>query len=436
MPHAGGVMDGSGRQRGYMQAGAHRFQNRYRVIVGIVIRYRNLHRQRIGGFAQALGHGLADQDQGLGNPAIGVQRGGAGLRYGGQSVDVEIAENRQVAHVFTDRVQLRIGHFTVRRGKDHHQVDQRGMYIQHVAGFSLFLVPRKAYRACAWPCYEAGRRYHIPMPELPEVETVRRGLAPLVAGQVIACVQLNRADLRGPFPKGMAASLAGAKITQVDRRAKYLLLHLDNNKVLVVHLGMSGSFFVSKHGREVQKHDHVSIELKNGAEIVFNDPRRFGSMDLIDASDLETYKPLKTLGPEPLSRGFTGKTLFEKLKDKRTTMKAALMDQRVVAGLGNIYVCEALYRSRIDPARMAHTITVAKANDLVVAIKAVLNDALKSGGSSLRDYVNARGEAGYFQHHFDVYGKEGEACSSCKRSKIKRIAQAGRSTFFCSKCQR
>ena len=185
------------------------------------------------------------------------------------------------------------------------------------------------------------------MPELPEVETVRRGLAPLVEGKTIAAVQLNRPDLRAAFPKNMVAKLKGAKIVKVDRRAKYLLLHLndgphDQKLVLVVHLGMSGSFFVAAHGREKQKHDHVSIALTGGAEIVFNDPRRFGSMDLIAEKDLADYRPLKALGPEPLARGFTGKSLFASLENKRTSFKAALMDQRVVAGLGNIYVCETL----------------------------------------------------------------------------------------------
>ncbi len=274
------------------------------------------------------------------------------------------------------------------------------------------------------------------MPELPEVETVRRGLAPLVEGRTIARLQLNRADLRAAFPAGMAGRVAGARIERVDRRAKYLLLRLDNGLVLVVHLGMSGSFFVAAHQRERQKHDHVLIELSRGAELVFNDPRRFGSMDLVEAGALAGYRPLKALGPEPLDEAFTGKILFAALKDKRTTLKAALMDQRVVAGLGNIYVCEALFRSRLDPRRLANTITPAQATNLVAAIKSALNDALASGGSSLRDYVNASGESGYFQHHFDVYGRESEPCPRCAGGEVRRIVQAGRSTFFCPKCQR
>ena len=278
------------------------------------------------------------------------------------------------------------------------------------------------------------------MPELPEVETVRRGLEPLIVGHAIRQVRLNRKTLRGAIPPTLSARLAGRRITGITRRAKYILIHTDAAKqpgdlVLIVHLGMSGKFFVAKHDHEVGKHDHVVIELADDREIVFNDARRFGSMDLVEADDLAGYKAFAGLAPEPLDKTFTGAVLHAALANRKTSLKAALMDQRVVAGLGNIYVCEALYDARLDPRRLSNTVTPFEAKRLAKAIKSVLELALESGGSSLRDYVNANGEAGYFQHRFQVYAHEGDPCARNNRHVIQRIVQSGRSTFFCGKCQ-
>jgi formamidopyrimidine-DNA glycosylase len=291
------------------------------------------------------------------------------------------------------------------------------------------------------------------MPELPEVETVRLGLVPAVKGHVFARVDARRADLRVPFPKGFAQRLTGRKIKGVRRRAKYLLLDLDSGETLIVHLGMSGRLTIhgarakvkpgafhhkaAEDGSGEGKHDHVVFETEEGTRIVFTDHRRFGLMTLADTSRLEDDKLFKGLGPEPLDDAFTPAVLSAKLKGKRTPIKAALSDQRVVAGLGNIYVCEALFRARISPKRQASTVAGERARKLVPAIKAVLHAAISAGGSSLRDYARADGELGYFQHHFAVYDREGEPClhSDCK-GRIKRIVQSGRSTFYCPSCQR
>ncbi len=277
------------------------------------------------------------------------------------------------------------------------------------------------------------------MPELPEVETVRRGLAPLVTGKVIRSVRLNRAGLRFAFPPLFAARLKGRRITAVGRRAKYLLLSTEGEDrtalVLTVHLGMSGRFFVARADHQASLHDHVGIEFEDGSELVFNDARRFGSMDLVPASELEGHRALALLGPEPLGNEFSGPLLFAQTSKRRTTMKAALMDQHIVAGLGNIYVCEALFAAAIDPRRPANALTASEADRLAAAIRQVLEAALASGGSSLRDYVNASGEAGRFQHRFQVYDHEGEPCPRCAGNIIERIVQGGRSTWFCPACQ-
>jgi formamidopyrimidine-DNA glycosylase len=293
------------------------------------------------------------------------------------------------------------------------------------------------------------------MPELPEVETVRRGLAPVMEGARFAHVEARRGDLRWPLPKDFAARLKGQTVTGLGRRAKYLLADLSSGDVLLMHLGMSGSFRVTQgsgavtpgayfHERsKAMAHDHVVFEMSNGALIAFNDPRRFGSMKLVPRAQIEDEPLLRALGPEPLGNAFDAAMLARACAGKKTSLKAALSDQRVVAGLGNIYVCEALHRARLSPKRRASTIATRagapneRAERLVEAIKAVLQDAIKAGGSSLRDHKQTNGELGLFQHNFRVYDRAGEHCVTpgCSGT-IKRMVQTGRSTFYCPVCQR
>ena len=283
------------------------------------------------------------------------------------------------------------------------------------------------------------------MPELPEVETVRRGLAPAMEGSVIARAQVNRPDLRWPLPPDMAARLTGQTVLALRRRSKYILADLGSGETLLVHLGMSGRMTVSgdplgtfHHAHPApEKHDHVVLDMDNGARITFNDPRRFGAMDLIATQLADAHPLLRKLGPEPLGNQFDESYLTEALADRNTPVKSALLDQRIVAGLGNIYVCEALFRARISPRRRARNIGRRRAEPLVPIIRDVLRDAIAAGGSSLRDFRQAHGELGYFQHRFDVYDREGEPCRTdgCDGT-VKRIVQSGRSSFYCPSCQR
>jgi formamidopyrimidine-DNA glycosylase len=293
------------------------------------------------------------------------------------------------------------------------------------------------------------------VPELPEVETVRRGLAPVMEGARIIRVEARRPDLRQPLPRDFTKRLEGQTVTGIGRRAKYLTADLASGDVLLMHLGMSGSFRVSHeraatvpgkfyHARQAaEAHDHVVFHMSSGATVTFNDPRRFGLMLIVPRRDLASHPLMREVGPEPLGNVFDANMLAGACAAKKTSLKAVLLDQTVVAGLGNIYACEALHRARLSPKRGASTIAArtgapnAKALALVDAIKAVLSDAIKAGGSSLRDHRQTNGELGYFQHHFRVYDREGEPCVTpgC-RGKVKRIVQNGRSTFFCPVCQR
>jgi formamidopyrimidine-DNA glycosylase len=293
------------------------------------------------------------------------------------------------------------------------------------------------------------------MPELPEVETVRRGLQPVMEGARIVKAEARRGDLRRPLPKDFVKRLEGRTVTGLGRRAKYLLADLSSGEVLMMHLGMSGSFRVTQengektpgefhHPRaEDRAHDHIVFHMSSGARIAFNDPRRFGLMLLVPRTELADHPLMKAIGPEPLGNEFDAAMLAAACRGKKTSLKAALSDQKVVAGLGNIYVCEALHRARLSPKRQASTIATragaptARAEVLVGAIKAVLQDAIKAGGSSLRDHRQTDGELGYFQHHFRVYDREGAPCVTpgCKGT-VKRIVQTGRSTFFCPVCQK
>lgn len=293
------------------------------------------------------------------------------------------------------------------------------------------------------------------MPELPEVETVRRGLEPAMSGQRIMRVEQRRADLRFPLPADFAARLAGRTIVALGRRAKYLLLDLDDGTVLIMHLGMSGSFRVDGPAGPRQPgefhyersadgvHDHVVFHLASGDRVTYNDPRRFGFMDLASRSGLEEHPFFKGLGIEPLGNELDGSRLARLLQGKSAPLKAALLDQRLIAGLGNIYVCEALHRAGLSPRRAAGTLArkngtpTPRADRLAQTIRDVLEVALAAGGSSLRDHKLTDGTLGYFQHQFRVYDREGEPCPTpdCT-GKVRRIVQSGRSTFYCAKCQR
>ncbi|MFQ5775790.1 MAG: bifunctional DNA-formamidopyrimidine glycosylase/DNA-(apurinic or apyrimidinic site) lyase [Kiloniellaceae bacterium] len=280
------------------------------------------------------------------------------------------------------------------------------------------------------------------MPELPEVETIVRGLRPRLEGRRLVRVASRRADLRFPLPEGFAARLRGRRVRRVARRAKYILVHLDDGQVLLCHLGMSGRMVVTNGSAGPPgPHDHVILTTDRGDEVRFHDPRRFGVMDLAEETNLAAHRLLRDLGPEPLGHDFGGPALARRLAGKRTSIKAALMDQRVVAGLGNIYACESLFFAGLSPRRMARTVQGGRAGRLARAVREVLTRAIEAGGSSLRDYVQASGELGYFQHEWAVYGREGEPCPGCTCARartggIRRIVQASRATFYCGARQR
>ncbi len=293
------------------------------------------------------------------------------------------------------------------------------------------------------------------MPELPEVETVRRGLAPVMEGARFAKVEARRGDLRWPLPQDFVARLEGQTVTGLGRRAKYILADLSSGEVLLMHLGMSGSFRVTHAGAadtpgdfhhdrsKAMAHDHIVFHMSNGGVATFNDPRRFGCMKLVRRDEMDQEPLLRALGPEPLGNAFDAAMLASACAGKQTSLKAALLDQRVVAGLGNIYVCEALHRAHLSPKRKAATLADrkrapnARADALVDSIRTVLNDAIKAGGSSLRDHRQTDGELGYFQHSFRVYDREGAPCPTdgC-RGIVRRFVQNGRSTFYCPVCQK
>jgi formamidopyrimidine-DNA glycosylase len=288
------------------------------------------------------------------------------------------------------------------------------------------------------------------MPELPEVETVMTGLKPALEGHRFTHVETRRKDLRIPFPKDFAKRLNGRKVSRLWRRAKYIMADLDDGETLVIHLGMSGrmTVFAKNKSRklgqfhydavpdEPEKHDHVIFETNAPARVTFNDHRRFGLMTLIDSDKIESHKLFKDVGVEPLSKDFDAQFLKAALKDKKTPIKSALLDQRLIAGLGNIYVCEALWRAKISPKRRASRVKPDEIAPLVKAIKEVLQEAVKAGGSSLRDHKQVHGELGYFQHHFAVYDRKGKFCHRQDDGVIKRIVQSGRSSFYCPLCQK
>ncbi len=296
------------------------------------------------------------------------------------------------------------------------------------------------------------------MPELPEVETVRRGLAPVMENAMIESMELRRADLRFPFPEHFAGKITGQKVLGLGRRAKYLLADLSGGDTLIMHLGMSGSFRIVMDDRDtipgvfhhernrLAAHDHVVFHLNGpagSARVIYNDPRRFGFMDLAPRNTLYEHKYFRDLGVEPVGNALSAELLAGLLANRNTPLKSALLDQRLIAGLGNIYVCEALHRSGLSPLRLARTLTLAsgkpgkRLSPLLVAIREVIAEAIEAGGSSLRDHRQADGSLGYFQHRFRVYDRQGEPCprTGCGGT-VKRIVQSGRSTFFCSSCQR
>ncbi len=289
------------------------------------------------------------------------------------------------------------------------------------------------------------------MPELPEVETVKRGLEPVLKGRTIQKVDMRRKNLRFPFPKGFATRLEGARIMALARRAKYILAELDNGFSLLIHLGMTGRFtvlaaegasnlgqfyFETGAGEKADgPHDHVVFHLDEGLRVVYSDPRRFGMMDLLVSTESEAHKLLKGLGVEPLGNALSATYLAARFKGKQAPLKAALLDQRIIAGLGNIYVCEALFRARLSPKRKAGSVKPEKLEDLVRHIRDILNEAILAGGSTLQDFQGTNGEQGSYQQRFLVYDREGEPCPNCGRP-IKRIVQSGRSSFYCSFCQK
>jgi formamidopyrimidine-DNA glycosylase len=283
------------------------------------------------------------------------------------------------------------------------------------------------------------------VPELPEVETVRRGLAPVMEGQVIARAEVRRPDLRWPFPPQMAERLTGQRVERLRRRSKYILADLGSGETLILHLGMSGRILISgemqgnfhHHHPAPEKHDHVVLDMESGARITFNDARRFGAMDLAPTLSVEQHPLLAGLGPEPLGNAFHEDYLVARLHGRNTPVKAALLDQKVVAGLGNIYVSEALYRAGISPRRKAARIAAPRVRALVPVIREVLTEAIEAGGSSLRDHRQTNGELGYFQHTFRVYDRAGQTCPTpgCPGT-IQRVVQSGRSSFYCPHCQR
>ncbi|MEL6204994.1 MAG: bifunctional DNA-formamidopyrimidine glycosylase/DNA-(apurinic or apyrimidinic site) lyase [Pseudomonadota bacterium] len=283
------------------------------------------------------------------------------------------------------------------------------------------------------------------MPELPEVETVRRGLEPAMTGRRIALAEVRRPDLRWPFPPRMAERLTSARVERLRRRSKYILADLDTGETLLVHLGMSGRILIGQEGSAafhheqsvLPQHNHVIFHMEGGARITYNDARRFGAMDLMATGSEDAHKLLAGIGPEPLGNSFDAPYLVDRLKGRMTPIKAALLDQKVVAGLGNIYVCEVLHRTGISPLRKAGRLGPKRAASLVPAIRDVLREAIAAGGSSLRDHRQANGELGYFQHNFRVYGREGAPCPTegCG-GEIRRIVQSARSSFYCPRCQR
>ena len=283
------------------------------------------------------------------------------------------------------------------------------------------------------------------MPELPEVETIMRGISPFLEGATIKKIKLNRADLRWPFPENFASRVKEAKVLNLKRRSKYILIDLSTGETLLIHLGMSGKILVSNskignyfyESSKLAKHDHVIFELNDGTIITYNDPRRFGAMDLAKTDDLNNHKFLEKLGPEPLGNNFNSDYLKIELSKKESPIKNVLLNQSLVAGLGNIYVCEALFMSGISPKKIACKISKNKCEELVQNIRAILISAIEAGGSSLKDFTDIQGNSGYFQFEFYVYGRENEYCktTNCDR-KRKRISQSGRSSFYCPYCQR
>ena len=278
------------------------------------------------------------------------------------------------------------------------------------------------------------------MPELPEVETVRRGIAPVLEGAKFTKVKARRKNLRIPIPEDFSSALTGKKVLSVGRRSKYILMHVEDGPVVILHLGMSGKVTLFKHDKgattELGKHDHLIFDVDNGMRMIYTDPRRFGLVTFADPDALEDHALLANMGPEPLSNNFHANYLREKLENRKSPIKNALLDQKIIAGLGNIYVCEALFRARINPERRANTLSNDEVETLVPIINDIIREAIASGGSTLKDYAQVDGELGYFQHSFQAYGREGKPClnQDCSGT-ILRIVQSGRSTFYCKSCQ-
>lgn len=274
------------------------------------------------------------------------------------------------------------------------------------------------------------------MPELPEVETVMQGLKPVMEGQRIARVKVRRTDLRFAVPDALTQTIAKQRVKALSRRAKYILITLENGAVMLSHLGMSGKWLATPTWpKKHEKHDHIILEMEDGTALTYNDPRRFGMLLLSDEENINAHPLLANLGPEPLSQAFTAKYLKEKLRTKKAAIKPTIMQQEVVVGVGNIYASEALFLAGINPAKPANTLTLKQCETLITCIQKTLKAAIKSGGSTLRDFVRSSGDSGYFQHNFKVYDRANEPCTSCQKP-ISHAVQAQRSTYWCPKCQK
>ncbi len=454
MAHAGRMLDRAGVQAPDIKGVADLGQELELFLRGGTIGSTDIDRQRIGGFVQRARQGPGGLVEGLFKPVIAAQQGRDTLRDFPDTLGRETLEDGHHLDQMMDAPPFHLRHVAIGGGGDQHQGDEGALRIGFAHGGPLsdargnrgLSCPLGRFRSREARVHPAREMIETPiMPELPEVETVARGLAGPLTGRRLARVETRRPDLRFALPEDMALRLGGRQVARIGRRAKYILVHLEAEGaapalVWAIHLGMSGTFVIDEAGGvgpTPGPHDHVIVETEDGVRLTFHDPRRFGYMLLLTPAEMAAHPAFAQLGPEPLDEDFTPAILSAALAGRLSPVKAALLDQRIVAGLGNIYVCEALFRAGISPKRLARTIPGKRAERLVPAIKATLREAIAAGGSSLRDYRRADGSLGYFQHSFAVYGREAEPCPGCTcTTGIRRIVQSGRSSFYCPTRQR